>query len=420
VAKLEAEKKKKAALAKLVLEGDNALAAKDFEKAAKSLAEASKLAPDNEDIKRNLAKAQKEANKILFEKLLQSGKDRLKAKEYQKAVADLTAVLKLFPEDKEAVKELKKAQTGLDRLLAADAKKREAEARKKARKDADQYVKKGKAALAAKKYNEAAQMFALAAKLFPNDSIIESWVKKAQAGLTREAERLKKKQEAEARIAQQKAKREAEELVKKGRKALADKLYQEAVTALTRAQQLFPNPSTLALLRKAEKGLKEIQLAEAARKKQEAETRRAALIRELLKKAKLALNENRLDEAEKALNEALKLSPNDPDILALLKEVRARKKAIQDKINQKHAEERRVAEAARKKRHDDFEKKMTAGNTDLKSKKFDPAIKHFQDALAVVQKINEDAALAARAKQAIKDAKEAKDKDLKLRLKLSE
>jgi tetratricopeptide (TPR) repeat protein len=417
--KRKQEKQKKETVAKLILEGNDALTAKDYDKAAKSLDQASKLAPDNEEIKRKLAKAQKELNKRQFARLLRSGKNYLKNKDYQKAVADLAAAQKLFPEDKEVIRALKQAQAGLDKLATAEAKKREAEARKKARAEADAYVKKGKKALNKKKYAEAHQQFSLAAKLFPNDPTIERLLKSAQAGLARQAERVRKQQEAEARVARQKAKKEADELVKKGKKALADKLYQEAVTSLSRAYQLAPNKTTLALLQKAEKALKEFQLAEAARRKEKEEADRAKLIRDLLAKAKLALNEKRLDEAEKLLLQARKLSPNDPDILGLLKQVQDAKKAIQDKAAKEQAEKLARIEAERKERHAKFEKKMTSGRKSLKAKKFDEAITHYKDALGVLQKVKDDAPLAARAEKAIKDAQDAKEKDRKLRLKLS-
>jgi tetratricopeptide (TPR) repeat protein len=401
LAQLEKEKKK--TVAKLILDGETALAAKNYEKAAQSLDQASKLAPDNEEIKRNLAKAQKELTKRQFAKLVLSGKDSLKKKDYQKAFADLTAAQKLFPEDKEAARALKQAQAGLDK-----------EARKKARAEADAYVKNGKKLLKDKKYAEAHQQFSLAAKLFPNDPTIERLVKSA-------AERLKKQQERAALLAKQRAKKDADELVNKGRKALANKEYEQAVTALTRAQQLAPSPSTLSLLKKAEKGLKELLLARAAEQKEKEEARRAEQLRKRLKDAKLALaaKPQRLDEAEKLLLEALKLSPNDPEIQGLLKEVKAAKKAIQDENDRKIAKARAKAEEARMKRHAKFQKKMTAGTSSLNGKKFDQAITDFMGALDIVRNYKEDAALTARAQKAIKDAQDAKEKDRKLRLKLS-
>src|SRR5205807_1499749 len=101
---------------------------------------------------------------------------------------------------------------------------REAEARKKARAKADKYVKKGKDALKAKRYAEAAQQFTLADKLVPNDSYTRGLLRQAQDGLARDADRLRRKQEAEAKLAREKAlkaaRKEADDLVKKGRKAL--------------------------------------------------------------------------------------------------------------------------------------------------------------------------------------------------------
>jgi tetratricopeptide (TPR) repeat protein len=235
------------------------------------------------------------------------------------------------------------------------------------------------------------------------------------------AKRLQNQQERAALLAKQKAKKEADELVEKGRKALANKKYQEAVTALSRAQQLAPSPSTLGLLKKAEKGLKELLLAKAAEQKEKEEARRAEQLRQRLKDAKnaLAAKPQRLDEAEKLLLEALKLSPNDPEIQGLLKEVQAAKKAIQDEKDRKIAKARAEAEEARKKRHARFEKKMTAGTSSLKVKKFDQAIADYKEALEIVRKYMEDAPLAARAQKSIKDAEDAKEKDRKLRLKLS-
>jgi tetratricopeptide (TPR) repeat protein len=465
--------KQDAALAsKLVVDGKAALAAKQFDKASKLFIQATQLAPTNQDARNGLQEATAELNKQQAVQVAEAGRASLKEKKFDLAVSKLELASKLDPNDEQIAQDLKKALTEKKKLDAevekflgrarrliklhdfpaagklidtadkvapghpavlltrqslenekrrlvaeAEARKRGLEAKrllaKRRREQAAAAVKKGKAALKAKRFSEAEQHFLLASKLMPEDKIVKALLGQAHEGTAHERAGERRKQLAEAAG-----------LVKKGRAALAENRYQEAVTHLSRALALKPGDRiVLGLLRKAEKGLREIQLtAEAARKKSDEERRkaeelkRAGRVRELLKQAQAAFSAKKYDETEKLLSELRKLNPKDPAVTSLAKDLAEVRAAL---AKEKQAEEARAAAlAARNKLKADFQAKMTQGKTALKAEKYDDAIKRYTEALRLVEKEKEFANLSKEATQAIEAAKKAKDADTKLKLKL--
>src|SRR5205085_1043657 len=84
-----------------------------------------------------------------------------------------------------------------------------------------------------------------------------------------------------------------------------------------------------------------------------------------LQAARTALAGKKYDEAIKSANDALKLVPNDPTVLALLKDAQAGK----------------VGADTEAKRKADYAAAIQAGRTALAAKKYDEAIKAASDAL---------------------------------------
>jgi len=333
---------------------------------------------------------EEEQRQAQFARLAETGQASLAAKDYERAVADLGAALKLRPEDAPTAQALKKAQAELDKV-------RQAADRKKARADADAHVKKAREASRAKHYDEAVQLLRQASKLVPNDPSVKLQLDKAE--------------ETAERARRHKARQEADALVEKGRKALEKKHYEEAVTALSQALKLVPTDRVAkALLKTAREKWEPIRMAAEAERKQQEEARRGEQLRQLLASARSALKANKLDEAAKALAELSKLNPKDPEVAGLLKDLAAARKARADE----------AAAAARKKRLEDYRKHMQEGNSALAGKKYEDAIRHYSEALRLVQGDKEWEPLAKDVRKALEDARAAKAKDPGEKLKLGQ
>jgi tetratricopeptide (TPR) repeat protein len=366
---------------KLAQDGEAALAARQYDKAIAALVQASQLAPDDRQVKDNLDRARKKQSA----KLKEEGHAHLKAKKYEAALAALGEANRLNPDDRSVAHDLEKARTVV--------------ARKQARATAKMNLEKGRAALKEKRYPEAVQALTEASSLAPNDPVAKSLLQQARLGLARV-------QEAQAK----KNRKEAAALVEKGRAALAEKRYQDAVAALSQASALDPmSRSTRLLLQKAQKALQETQLAAAAERKKQDEARkrqeelkRAEQLRDLLGRAKQALAAGKLDEADKLLAQAKQLSPSDLEIAGLLQNLVAARKAIADA---RLAEEKNRAEAVRHKRLEEFKGKMAAGKKALAGDKFQSAIKEFAAALQLVQNDKQLTGQQKEAKAALEDAK---------------
>jgi Flp pilus assembly protein TadD len=455
-----ARKKRAAEIKSLLDNGQAALNSKNFDQAIQAFDKLSKLDPGNPAAKKGLDEARKgkqvleaKLREAQFAKLVATGQSSLTAKNYDQAVASLRAALKLKPKDDKTAEALKKAEKlqaeartkkdkldrKVDRILAKGDKalerhdyatmtrlikaaetvapghakvvaaKKALEQARKAKANAEEYLKQGRKAFKARKYEEAVRLFTLASQLFPQDMMIKSLLQRAN-------DRLALKKKADAKTNRKKNRKEALTLLAQGRKFLAEQKYQHAVNALTRADKLLPNdPVIQRELKKAQKRWEVVRRQEDADRKKKEEIRKAEEFRRLLAVARTALKEKKLDVATRAIADAGKLKPNDPELKKLQVELEEATRIAAVEARKRADEAARAA--ARKKILESFQAQMASGKKALKGKKFDEAIKDFTKALLLVEKEKDTLAQQKEAKKAIADARKAKDLDAKLKLK---
>jgi tetratricopeptide (TPR) repeat protein len=178
-ARREQEAKDRAArLRKLLDEGQAHLKAGRLDAAEKSFDEAKKLAPADpapQQALRDLEQARKAAaaeaerkkRQADYERAMNAGRAALAAKNPQAAITAFSDALRFVPGDRDATTALRNAERARDEARAAEAKKQEGEKRRAA---FDRLMKQGRAALAAKRFDEAVKVFGEAAKLQPSEA----------------------------------------------------------------------------------------------------------------------------------------------------------------------------------------------------------------------------------------------------------
>jgi tetratricopeptide (TPR) repeat protein len=375
----EAEKRKKdeedqrtTRVKALQAEGQKALDAQQFDTAIKAFREASQLAPGNVDVLAALSKAEHarddfnaknrakvEEDKLLtaYKRAMEAGRKRLADKQFDLAAASFKEALQLKKDDPEATAALRDVDKARGSVVAEDA-------LKKKRNDYEALLKKGRDALAAKRYDDAVQALAAANQLLPDDA--------AARDLLRQAEKARTDAKAAATDKEQKQRKADYDLaMSAGKDALQKKNYPAAVNSYTEALRLMPGDKDATdLLKSAEKALTDIQAAADAEKKKRTDYDAA------MKAGRTALAAKKYDDAIKAFTDAGKLMPGDREAASLLKDAQAAKTAVSD------AEAKRKAEEGKKR--DDFAKLMTSGQAALTGKKYDDAIRAFTDALKVM------------------------------------
>jgi tetratricopeptide (TPR) repeat protein/predicted small lipoprotein YifL len=390
----------------LLDDGRSAFQAKQYGKAIDAYRAAKKIEPDNLDVLAGLTQAEQAEEKFgaaarrkveeaerqqNFARLLKSGHENVKAKQYDAAVATLNAALKLKPGDPAARAALDAAQDGHKKLAATKAADAKAEAAAKQKTEAYQkLLTDGRLALQAKRYDDAIGSFAQAQKLLPGDKTSADFLKDARDA----------KAESEAAVAAA-AKKRADELQRAaelqksltaGRTAMASKDFAAAAKALTRAAQLAPeNPD----VQRALKGLQQAQ--DQARKEATLDQERSAKVKDYLATAQTALKKNDLNTAARALTQADKLDPRNPAVDRLLRDLaEARKTAQQDD-----------------ERNSQFAVAVSAGQKALQAKRYDDAVKSLQEATRLRPGDAQAQRLLQQAKLALKEAapKQAPPKD---------
>ena len=205
-----------------------------------------------------------------------------------------------------------------------------------------------RAAVAAKKFDDADKALAQAKQLMPSDPAI--------AKLQQEISEGRRTQAANMNSALEQAK--FEQAVNAGRMALNAKKYAEAVQQFTVALKVKPDRMVDGLLTQARSGMAAEEL----------QAKRLMAYNDAIKAAETALASGKYDDALKSANQALQMAPNDPTASQLVKRI--------DKAKTDAAST--MAEAERRKNYDAA---MTRGRQAMQQKQFALAATAFTEAL---------------------------------------
>ncbi|HKB00873.1 MAG TPA: tetratricopeptide repeat protein, partial [Gemmataceae bacterium] len=308
--KTEAVTKKSANVDDLLAKARAAIRAKDLDGAAKFLADASAADPTDPDIqkvraeydaaRRQLAGADAEAKKKqdAYLQSLRDASTALADKKYAVAIREAKEALAAKPGDPAATKILNDAQKALD---AANATAADTERKKDAY---DAAMKAGRAAYAARKFDEAIRAFEEAVQAKPGDPTATqslAIVKKAAAAASDEG----KKKDA------------YDTAMTSGRAAMAKKDYDAAIRAFSDALKADPgDPTATALLKQARE-------ADAAPKAPAVDPKRKELYEAWMDRAEKLMAARRFADAVEAYQNALRAMPDDTKATKGLAEARA-------------------------------------------------------------------------------------------------
>jgi tetratricopeptide (TPR) repeat protein len=341
----------------LITKARSALAAKRFDEAIEALSEANRLRPNQKVIADLMAQATKgradttkttpvaDDRQKKVAALIVEAKTAIAAKQWDAAEKFLNDANRLIPRSADVQKLLVEIDTGRKQMMVDDQLRKRQAAFQVA-------IKAAQEALTAKRLDDAANAVADALKLQPNDA--------AALALQRQIQSAKDNTAAQMKIEQ--LKRDVAKFVDQANKALTAKQFDVAEKALADALKIAPNDRDLLTLRGR------IQSAKAdAQAAMKADQTRAEVAK-LLGDARKALTSRQLDEADKAIDNALRLMPGNQDAMALRTQVK---------------QARSSADAAMKseQRKQEFNKLIAQTKASLFAKKLDEATKNVRDAL---------------------------------------
>jgi hypothetical protein len=234
---------------------------------------------------------------IAYEALLKAGRDALLARRYDDAINAANAAVGLIPDDPRGPTLLAQALQARDDALRAAR--------------VLQLLADGRNALNNKLIRIAEVAFFEARRLAPDDPA----VRKALDDLA--AARRPVDLGRQKRLASYQA------AIISGQKALDAKRYRDAVAAFTSAAEWVRNDQDPSLFQAADQARRNAAALEAQRVADE----RAAKVRTLVANGRSALKANRLADATKAVGDAKRLAPNDPDVQQLDRDVEAARRA---------------------------------------------------------------------------------------------
>ncbi len=417
------------------------------------LAGCGRKAPPKVDSLAEEARLKQEQNQARLAGLIRKGKAQLDDRQFDGAVATLTEARNLDPDSTEAREQLRKAKQGLHQLRLEQGKKALAEQRfddaiqslnqalelaqlleiedaiirdnlQKAKAGRAERIEKayraamdtGLAAFSKKDYQEAKKAYSEALRLKPDDNSAKDGLRAAQTHLdeivaeakkkqdferamTLAREAMKNKKHAEAvkyyedalkilptnsdavdgrKVALKKRHEDYELVMGAGVAALKKEDYQGALNSFNEALRLIPDDEDAKLgKRKAEEALNKIA----------GEIKKKQAFDQFMVKARAAMKEYKHAEAVTFYDEALKLFPTDADAL--------KGQAI-----------------ALKRRQEDYQVAMGAGQKGLKERNYEGAVKSFREALRLMPEDKDAKAGLKTAQDALDALAAAKKKKL--------
>jgi tetratricopeptide (TPR) repeat protein len=265
--------------------------------------EEERLAAERKRLDEQRASLESEKKRLAFARLMGDGAAALAGGRHEEAERAYTRALALFPDDADALKGLVAAKSG----GATAGRAREEDARRQG--EVKRLLEQGRGALAEKRYAVAVIAFEAARALVPADEAVLKGLADARAGAEADAAEKKKLADYKARLAA-------------GRTALDGQRYDEALREFMAALALLPGDLD------AEAGRRVAQARLAAGKDRE---KREAAFDRLIDRARTSAAARRYKDAIAALEEALRLFPDDRDAQRSLSDVRnAFKKARAD------------------------------------------------------------------------------------------
>jgi tetratricopeptide (TPR) repeat protein len=325
--------KRKADVARLVKEGQEAMAGKQFALAVRLFESARQLAPGDSAIIKALTEAQAaaDADKDQKQKLaeyqthMDAGRAALAAQRYPEAIRELQEAQRLIPADVQAGLALRQAEQRLGALQAAAQDQQQRFAAFAA------LMERSANALRARRYEDAVGAANEAVKLFPTDTRAKQALADARKALRA------------ARVQYNQMLTDADAAVQARRPDEAVRLYQQAA-------ELFPEDEA------AKKGLRD------ARAALDLLRDAGAAYNRLMATGAAAMQGRRYADAVLAYTEALRLVPNDPLAAQGLRDAQA---------GAERRGRRRLA----------LERQLQAGAAALQQKQYADAIRAFKAAL---------------------------------------
>jgi tetratricopeptide (TPR) repeat protein len=393
---------REAAFQKLCASGQANLTAKQYDAAVAAFAEALKLKPDDATAQKGLRqveaarsaaladaskakhKEEEDRRQRQYQKLLGEGRAALSAKQYDSAIKAFQEAQKVLPGDQASaafLKDAERAKQDAADALAMEAKRRADELRK--RTEIDKAIAQARAALALKDLDGATKAYTQAFQLDAASPEVQQLRKDLDAA--REQAR-QSAAEAQMKLEREKKLNQVQQLLQRGRSALAAKNVEAAANAFAEAERLAPNN---AAVKQALADLASARaLVQAEAKKRDEATKRpmppaqpakptdtakpsAPLPKDFagLMQTGAAFEKQKLwNEAVQAYREAVRLSPNDAKAASALANAR-------------------------------YEKQMTEGRDHLKARKFAEAQADFEQALRFKPKDPEATRLLDQAKR---------------------
>lgn len=284
--------------------GDRLLQQRQFFPAATQYQNALKVFPGDDLASRKLKEAtggmsaMNSAIQADFKRLMQQGTNEVKTRQFDKAIKTFRDAQKLIPNDPAAKQAEAEATRGRDARMAFLTN-----------------LNKGKAALQAQNFDEAAREFTVALQLAPGDLDATKGLKEAQAGQT--------------------SRGSYNRYINDGKRALAGKDFRGAERAYGEALKLFPGDLT------AKAGIQEAQIA--ARKYAK------TIYDRMMRQGEQAFLNKRYDESIRSYREALRAMPNDATAMVKIQKVEELKQqSAKNAVYDKHMKAARAAVKAKR------------------------------------------------------------------------